>query len=64
MHIDAKLLAFLVEVAALEAKRFGCVRHVVMMALEFGEKRFSLERFDALRQSAAGAIGRRAAGSI
>src|SRR6266403_1486223 len=51
-YINAKLLAFLVEVAALQAKSARDVGHVVMMAAQFGEQYFPLERLDAMRQRA------------
>ena len=42
-RVDAQLLTFLVKVAALEAERFCCVGHVVMVAVEFGEDGDSFE---------------------
>ena len=45
-EINPKLLALLVEVAALEAKRFSRIGHVATVPLEFGEQRFTLERFN------------------
>jgi hypothetical protein len=44
------LLAFLVEVAALQAQGAGGVGHVVMMAAQFGKQHFPFKRFYALPQ--------------
>lgn len=52
--VDAELLAFLVEMAALEAEGAGGVGHVMVVALELGEKDFALEGFDALGEGAGG----------
>ena len=46
-----KLLAFFIEVAALEAQRLRGVGHVMLVALEFGKERFALEGFDSLGQA-------------
>jgi len=48
--IDSKLLAFFVEVAALETQRLGRVGHVMAMPLQLREQRLALESFHALRQ--------------
>ena len=46
-EVDAELLAFFVEVAALEAQGFCGVGHVVVMLLQYGEERLAFEGFDA-----------------
>jgi hypothetical protein len=50
LNVDAELLAFFVEVAALEAEGARGVGHVVMMAAQLGDEHIPLERFQALRQ--------------
>ncbi len=49
-QVDAKLLAFLVEVAAFEAQCAGYVGHVMVVAAQLGEENFFLERFHAFGQ--------------
>ena len=50
-QVDPELLALFVEVAAFQAQGAGGVGHVVMVAAQFGEQHFALERFHALRQA-------------
>jgi hypothetical protein len=42
-QVDAQLLCFLVEVAALEAKRLGGVGDVELMALQLGQDDLALK---------------------
>jgi hypothetical protein len=44
-EIDSELLAFRVEMAALEAQHLRRIGHVMMLPPELGEKRFTLELF-------------------
>ena len=48
LQINAELLAFFVEVAALESQRAGDVGHVKVVALDFREQHFLFEGFGAL----------------
>ena len=48
LQVNAKLLAFLIKVAAFEAKRTRDIRHVKIVALDFCEKDFFFEAFRAL----------------
>jgi hypothetical protein len=52
LQVNAQLLAFLVQMAALQAQSARYIGHVVMMAAQFGEQHFPLEGFDAVRQRA------------
>ncbi len=52
LQIDAELRAFLVEVAALEAKRPRRFGHVALVTLQFRDDGFPLERIDAFGQRA------------
>ena len=52
LEVDTELLAFLVEVAALEAEGAGDVGHVEIVAADFREKDFFLEGFGALGEGA------------
>src|SRR5208337_331945 len=57
VEINAELLAFLVEVAALEAEGAGDVGHMEIVAAYFGEKRVALEGFGAFDESALRGVG-------
>ena len=52
LQVDSQLLAFLVEVAALQPQRPGNVRHVEIVAPNFRKHHFPFERFGAFRQRA------------
>ena len=47
-QVDSQLLRFLVEVAALQAERLGCVGHVEMIAFQFRQDDFALKALGAL----------------
>src|SRR6516164_10515378 len=50
LQIDAELLALLVQVAAFQAERAGDVRHVKIVAPDFGKQDLALEGLSALYQ--------------
>jgi hypothetical protein len=43
LNIDSELLGFLVEMAALQAKRLSSIRNVVIASFQLGENCFTLE---------------------
>ena len=55
--VNPQLLAFLVQVTALEAERFGGVGDVIVVVPQLRQNRLALEALDSLRQGAEG--GRR-----
>ncbi len=61
LEVDSELLAFFVEVAALEPEGARGLRHIAVVALEFGENGGSLKILHALgeRCGAGGGIGAR-----
>ena len=46
--VDTELLAFFVEMTAFKAERACGLRHVALMAIEFGQNRDAFEGEDAL----------------
>ena len=52
LHLYAKLGAFLIKMAALQAESLGRFRHIVASALEFGANRRALKRLHPGRRAA------------